>query len=150
MRSIVRRPVLAALVGCIVMLSAHHVPAQRRTPITLTRLYAGPDGQTHAEKIEVKLMPSATLSRREESETFKVSSVRFFRWPPGQVQDWHNASQRQYALTLSGRGEVELPGGQKIPLNPGRIFLAEDVTGKGHITRSIGSEDWVFLMFAAQ
>jgi quercetin dioxygenase-like cupin family protein len=147
----VRRLVLAALVGCIVvMLGALHVAAQRRTPITLTRLYAGPDGQTHAEKVEVKLMPSATVAGREESETFKVSGVRVFRWPPGHVQDSHNASQRQYALTLSGQGEVELPGGEKIPLDPGQILLAEDVTGKGHITRSIGSEDWVFLMLAAQ
>ena len=98
----------------------------------------------------MKLTPSATLAGREESETLKVSGARFFRWPPGHVQDWHNALQRQYVLTLSGRGEAELPGGQKIPLDSGRIILAEDVTGKGHITRSIGSEDWVFLMFAAQ
>jgi hypothetical protein len=45
--------------------------------------------------------PSATLAGQEESETFKASGARFFRRPPGHVQDWHNASHRQYALTLS-------------------------------------------------
>ncbi len=83
---------------------------------------------------------------------FKVSGAQFVRWPPGHVRDWHNAEQRQYVVTLSGRGEVEVSGGQKILLNPGRIILVEDVTGKGHITRSIGSEDLVLLLvpFAAE
>ncbi len=147
------RLVLTAIVGCVVVMwRVQHVAAQRHTPITLTRLYAGPDGQTHAEKIEVKLLPSALRAGLEESETRKVSGAQFFRWPRGYVWDWHNAARAQYVITLSGRGEVELAGGQKIMLNPGQIVLAEDVTGKGHITRSIGSEDLVLLIapFAAQ
>jgi quercetin dioxygenase-like cupin family protein len=141
---IARRLVLSALIGCIVMVWSAHVAGQRRTPITVIRLYSGPDGQTHAERIEVKLMPSATYTGTEESESFNVSGAPFLRLPPGNVQDWHNAARRQYAVTLSGRGEVDLADGQKILLNPGQIVLAEDVTGKGHITRSIGSEDLVF------
>jgi hypothetical protein len=31
-------------------------------------------------------------------------------------------------------------------LEPGRIVLAEDLTGKGHITRTLGKEDWAFLL----
>ena len=63
----------------------------------------------------------------------------------GSVQDWHTAPQRQYVITLSGRGEIEVAGGKKIALEPGHIELAEDLTGKGHITRAIGSEDRVTL-----
>jgi hypothetical protein len=48
-------------------------------------------------------------------------------------------------ITLSGRGEVEVAGGKKISLEPGHIDLVEDTTGKGHITRSLGSEDRVTL-----
>jgi hypothetical protein len=63
------------------------------------------------------------------------------------VNDWHNASQtpgwHQYVMTLSGRGEIELSDGKKISLERGRLVLAEDMTGKGHITRAVGSEDWV-------
>lgn len=59
--------------------------------------------------------------------------------------DWHPAPQRQYVITLSGRGEIELTGGQKIPLGPGHILLAEDVSGKGHISRAIGNEDRISL-----
>ena len=68
------------------------------------------------------------------------------RWSPGYVNYWHPARQRQYLITLSGRGELELVGGQKISLEPGRILLAEDVTGKGHITRALGTEDCILLL----
>ena len=39
----------------------------------------------------------------------------------------------------------ELEDGTKIDLGPGSIDLAEDLTGKGHITRVIGNEDRVTL-----
>jgi hypothetical protein len=51
----------------------------------------------------------------EQSETDKVSGSQFMRWSPGYANDWHPARQRQYHLiTLSGRGELELAGGQWI------------------------------------
>ncbi len=153
MRSVVRRSVLAVLVGSlVVMWTAHQLAAQRNMSITMTRLYTGPDGQTHADKTEVKLRPSTLRAGLDESTPLKVSGAQFMRWPPGYVWDWHAPTQRQYVITVSGRGEVELAGGQKILLNPGQIVLAEDVTGKGHITRSIGTEDLVLLLvpFATQ
>ena len=67
------------------------------------------------------------------------------RAPPGRVVDWHPAPRRQYVITLSGRGEIELIDGTKIQLGPGSINLAEDLTGKGHITRVIGNEDRVTI-----
>jgi quercetin dioxygenase-like cupin family protein len=153
MRSVVRRLVFTAFAGSLVLMwSAHHLAAQRGLPITMTRLYTGPDGQAHAEKTEVKLRPSTLRAGLDESEPLKVSGAQFFRWPPGYVWEWHTAKQRQYVITVSGRGEIELAGGTKILLNPGQIVLADDATGKGHTTRSIGSEDLVLLIvpFAAQ
>ena len=48
-------------------------------------------------------------------------------------------------ITLSGRGEIEVAGGQKIPVGPGHINLIEDTTGKGHITRNLGNEDRIAI-----
>ena len=48
-------------------------------------------------------------------------------------------------ITLSGQGELEVAGGKKIPVGPGHIELVEDTTGKGHITRVVGTEDRVTL-----
>jgi quercetin dioxygenase-like cupin family protein len=140
------RIVLSTLVCCFVLAwSTRDVLAQPLSPIHVTRLYTGSDGQTHAEQIEVKLAPSGMLDGTGRADD-KVSNMRFVRWPPEHVNDWHTPpGGRQYVITLSGRGEVELIDGQKIALEPGRVILAEDLTGKGHLTRSVGSEDWVSL-----
>jgi len=50
-----------------------------------------------------------------------------------------------YVITLGGTGEVEVAGGVKITDGPGTIVLVEDTTGKGHITRTTGTEDHVAL-----
>jgi hypothetical protein len=116
--------------------------AQTRKPVVVTRLYAGPDGQTHAEDIPLK------FSGNPSSEVAKLMNnvgAEIHRAPPGTVQDWHTAPRRQYVITLSGHGEIELAGGKKIAVDPGHIELAEDLTGKGHITRVIGSEDRVTI-----
>lgn len=148
MRSIVTQLVFAVLVGCfIVMWSAHNngsvVAAQQRKPLAMTRMYTGPDGQTHAEEIDAKLIPLGVgRGGVEQSEIAKATSVWFVRRPPGWTQDWHPAPERRYGITLSGRGEVEVAGGHKIRLEPGSTLLIEDLTGKGHITRTLGTEDW--------
>jgi len=143
-----RRLGLISLVGCFAVMGgirSHDdvAAAQKRTPITVTRIFTGPDNQTHAEEITVKMMPGGRSG--ELSEMLKATGLQFRRTPPNYFVDWHPAPQRQYVITLSGRGEIELVGGKKIPLGPGHILLAEDVTGKGHISRGVGSEDRISL-----
>jgi hypothetical protein len=69
-----------------------------------------------------------------------------FATPPGREIDYHPASRRQYVITLSGHAELVLSGGQTIQVGPGSIELAEDTTGKGHITRTVGTEDRVVIL----
>jgi quercetin dioxygenase-like cupin family protein len=141
----------AVVIGSVLLYAAHQgrwVAAnsaplpQPRAPMRVTRIYRGADGQTHAEQVEMKLGASIPdISGLEQSETVRVSSINFVRFAPGFFEDWHNAHARRYVITLTGRGEVELGGGQKITLEPGRVLLAEDLTGKGHITRAL-TADW--------
>ena len=114
------------------------VVAQTRKPITMTRIYTGPDGQSHAEEIEMKLNGNAT-------EMIKATGVEFSRRPPGSSNEWHTGPRRQFVITLSGRGEIEVAGGKKIAVGPGQINLIEDTTGKGHITRNLGPEDRIAI-----
>jgi hypothetical protein len=116
--------------------------AQTRKPVVITRLYTGPDGLTHAEDMEIPLTGDPL---NEISEMFKVAGAEIHRTPPGKVNDWHTAPRRQFVITLSGRGEIEVAGGKKIALEPGHIELAEDLTGKGHITRVVGNEERVSI-----
>ena len=108
----------------------------------MTRLYTGSDGQTHAEQIEAKFTAGNT---NEVSKLIAVTGAELHRAAPGTVIDWHTAPRRQYVITLSGHGEIEVAGGKKFEVGPGTIYLVEDTTGRGHITRVTGNEDRVTL-----
>jgi len=106
------------------------VAQQARKPIMMTRIYTGADGLTHSEKIEMKLTPNGTSS-------MKATSAEFSSRPAAPAGDWHTGPRRQFVITLSGRAELEVANGQKVPIEPGNINLIEDTTGKGHITHNI-------------
>ena len=54
--------------------------------------------------------------------------------------DYHNAPRRQLVVNLTGSVEIETGTGDRRVLGPGTILLAEDRTGQGHISRSVGGE----------
>ena len=120
-----------------------HAAAQARTPIKVTRIFTGPDNQTHAEEYDVPL--GAPRGATELSDAVDVTSLQFRRTSLDYDLPFHTAPQRQYVITLSGESEVELGDGTTIRLHPGHILLAEDVTGQGHISRAIGTEDRISL-----
>ena len=132
---------VGAIVGHVAIPSVG-AQAQTHKSMFMTRLYTGPDNQTHAEEVEVKFTAG---NPGEAFKLMQVTGAELHRGPAGTVSDWHRGPRRQYVITLSGRGEVEVAGGKKISLEPGHIDLVEDTTGKGHITRSMGSEDRVTL-----
>jgi quercetin dioxygenase-like cupin family protein len=55
------------------------------------------------------------------------------------VLTWHCAPRRQYSITLSGEAEIEVGDGTVTRIRPGDVVLAEDLTGRGHITRVVGN-----------
>jgi hypothetical protein len=127
------------------------VVAQQYTPLGVTRMYTGADGLSHVEQVNVKFSPVAgSPATTEQSESVKVASSYIVRVAPGVVEGWHNADARRYVIPISGRAEVEVSGGQKFSAEPGRIYIAEDLTGKGHTFRVVGGDDWValFIEFA--
>ena len=129
------------IVGAVVgnMAIPHGVVlAQTRKPVLLTRIYTGPDNQSHAEEVEMKFPGDV-------SKLLQVTGAELHRASPGRVSDWHRGPSHRYVITLSGQGEVEVAGGKKISLGPGSIDLIEDTTGKGHITRDTGTQDRVTL-----
>ena len=104
--------------------------AQTRKPIMMTRIYTGPDGSSRSEQVEMKLTSNGTSS-------MKATGVEFSSRPAAPAGDWHTGPRRQFVITLSGRAELEVGGGKKVPIGPGTIDLIEDTTGKGHITHNL-------------
>jgi quercetin dioxygenase-like cupin family protein len=118
--------------------------AQGRVPIKVTRLYTGQDGKSKVEEFEIPL--KARDRGTDLSASMAVTNLQFRRTNQDYFVDWHPAPRRQFIVTLSGESEVELEDGKKVRLGPGTILLAEDTTGKGHISRAVGSKDRLSLI----
>jgi hypothetical protein len=156
MKTIANRIVLTALAISLIFgwhgyRSHTAVAAQERAAVKTTRLYTGADGLSHVEQIDVKFFPvTGAPATAEESEHIKTNKSYVVRLAPGFFEDWHNADVRRYVVPVSGRAEIEVAGGEKFSVEPGRIYLAEDLTGRGHTFRVVGANDWVaiFVDFA--
>ncbi len=106
--------------------------------MAFVRVYTGADGQSRFEDMEVPFQPSdSTVSG---SFRRNATAVNFRRQPVGLVQDWHAAPRRQYIITLTGLAEIEVGSGEVRRFERGDVLLADDLTGKGHVTRVIGTE----------
>ncbi|MFH0768173.1 MAG: hypothetical protein V1932_01225 [Chloroflexota bacterium] len=102
----------------------------------ITRLYTGSDSQSHFSDIELPLVGTPNASRH--SETIKATGIIFRETGKEYNIDWHTVPRRQFVITLAGKGEIEIGDGTKRQFGPGDIMLAEDTTGRGHISRAVG------------
>jgi len=141
MRSMRLLVTLALLLG-----TGKMVVAQKPEPASVTRLYTGADGLSHFEPMHVEFVPvPGAPNTVTQSEAIPTKKSYLVRIAPGFFEDWHNADVRRYVVTMSGRAEVEVAGGEKLVAEPGQIVFAEDLTGKGHTFRVVGNSDWVAL-----
>ena len=106
--------------------------------MAFVRVYADTDGRSKFEDLDVPFQPTDPAETGAFSQ--QVTGVIFRRQPVGLVQDWHTAPRRQYVVTLRGLAEIETGSGEIRHFGPGDVLLADDLTGKGHITRVIGTE----------
>ena len=100
----------------------------------ITRVYTGDDGESHFETIDIAMSESRYGSL---SQLFEAEGVMFRTTPTGGELDFHNAPRRQFVVNLSGTVEIEVGDGAKLQLHGGDILLADDVSGRGHITRDV-------------
>jgi hypothetical protein len=135
-------PTLAVVTGAK-WIAGDAVAAQARTPVKVTRIYTGTDGKTKVEEFEIPLKPRD--AGQEVSASVALTTLQVRRTTPQYFLDWHGASRRQLVVTLAGESEIELDGGRKLRLGPGHILLAEDTTGKGHISRAVAGKDRIAL-----
>lgn len=100
----------------------------------IIRVYTSADGESHFEDLHVPMLPSryGVLS-----SLVPLEGVRFRETPVGGELDFHTAPARQFIVTLQGEVEITVSDGETRRIAEGGIMLAEDVTGRGHITREI-------------
>jgi hypothetical protein len=105
-----------------------------------TRIYADASGESHLEDVSPRM--SASDHSSTMSELIAAKGVIFRETNGAQYfVDWHNAPRRQFVVNLSGEVEITVSDGEKRRFGPGTVLLAEDLTGKGHISRGVGDSD---------
>lgn len=103
-----------------------------------TRIYADADGESHLQDVTPEMKPADHASTM--SELIAGKGVVFRETGSDEYFiDWHNAPRRQFVVNLSGEVEIEVSDGETRRFGPGSILLAEDTTGKGHISRGVGN-----------
>ena len=104
----------------------------------ITRLYTGSDGESHFEDVDIPLDNVVGSQRMSER---KIATGIIFRETSGEYDlNWHNAPRRQFIINLEGGVEIIIGDGSSRILGPGDIFLAEDTTGQGHISRAVNNQ----------
>jgi hypothetical protein len=117
--------------------------------LSYMRLYADEEGESHFEDVEIALQESDFVPPAPPvllSSFNAASQYAFEVVSPGWHGDWHPAPSRVLAIYLSGQGEIEASDGEIRAIGPGTILLAEDTSGKGHISRVTGTEDVLVLI----
>jgi hypothetical protein len=117
--------------------------------ISYVRIYADAQGESHFEDVEVPLNlieVAPGISPLFASEFSAASRYAFLRAEPGWREDWHPAPQRQFLVYLGGVTEFRVSDGEVRRIGPGTILLAEDTTGKGHISEVLRGEDVVAVL----
>lgn len=112
------------------------------------RVYSGPDGQSHIAELALTMKPFRDVegAHGEGTPLEPARGIAFRVAPPGYVLDWHCAPWRQYSISLSGTAEIEVGDGTTARVGPGDVVLAEDLTGRGHVTRVVGAEPRVYAI----
>jgi quercetin dioxygenase-like cupin family protein len=102
--------------------------------VIFVRLYSGDDGESHFEDLAAGGV-SSLFSKMQAA-----TGVLFKNDPSPHILDWHPAPRRQYCVTLSGSVDIRIGDGTVKTFKPGDVFLAEDLTGQGHI--AIPKDNW--------
>jgi len=113
------------------------------------RIYTDEQGETHIgvrdlPEHEARLGPPPNpvgrMTEIEAATSFVTLSV-----PTGTEAPAHNAPQPYICIVLSGEGEVVASDGATVRLGPGGLIYCDDVSGKGHVTRSITDLSLAFI-----
>jgi hypothetical protein len=108
------------------------------------RLYAGPDGVSHFEDVEVDL-PLAEYLPGEPmlglAQPRAATAFVFVHLPAGWRAGRHPSPRAQFTITLAGEFEVIAGDGEQRRFGPGELYLSGDTWGEGHESGVIASKD---------
>jgi hypothetical protein len=110
------------------------------------RLYAGRDGVSRFEDVEVNLplveyLPGEPMLGLAQPRA--ATTIVFARLPAGWRAGQHPSPRAQFTITLAGELEVIAGDGERRRFGPGRVYLSGDTSSEGHESRAVDPGDCV-------
>jgi len=135
-----RGGVAAHLVAALDVRARHR---QNGSPMTVFRVYASGDGETHVSPVELPMVenPGEGVQKVRGLLNIPASSVGIVELTdrlPG--EELHPAPERRLLVLLTGAYEIATTSGESEVVRPGDCLLTDDLEGKGHFTRDVGDE----------
>ncbi|HEY1797469.1 MAG TPA: hypothetical protein VGG57_15260 [Stellaceae bacterium] len=101
-------------------------------------LYTDANGQSHFRDIEVEWAEEGRAGKLSKRQA--ATGIIFREVQPDYDLDWHPAPRRQYIINLDAGVEITASDGEKRVIGAGEVFLVEDTTGKGHLSKAVGNK----------
>jgi hypothetical protein len=110
--------------------------------VKIIHVYNDPDGESHIRDVELPVTERSTggtdISRFAETVPATEMVLREVVHNNDKVE-FHHPAARQFVVHLSGEAEIETSDGDVRRIRPGDILFAEDMVGRGHKFKPLGS-----------
>ena len=101
-------------------------------------LYVDEQGESHFRDIDVQWVEERQHSKL--SARLPANGIIFRETAGDYDLDWHPAPRRQYIINLDGGVQITASDGESRVIGAGEVLLVEDVTGNGHLSKSVGGK----------
>ena len=101
-------------------------------------LYTDASGQSHFRDIQVEWVEERRGSKL--SKRLPANGIIFRETSGDYDLSWHPAPRRQYIINLDGGVQITASDGEARTIGAGEVVLVEDITGKGHLSKSVGGK----------
>jgi hypothetical protein len=108
----------------------------------ILNLFADADGESHFREIDVECTEETPWGLKL-SKRLPAAAILFVEGTSTNasvLQSPHPTPCRQYVIWLDAEYELTASDGEKRVIGVGEVVLAEDTTGKGHITKPLGEK----------
>lgn len=102
------------------------------------RIWADDDGESHLEEVTLPrtvLAAEPGVAELWQSPAIGLTGLHAVTVRAAEQRpDWHCAPRRQFVVFLDGWVDITTSDGDRRRLPAGSVVLAEDLTGRGHVT----------------
>jgi hypothetical protein len=106
--------------------------------IRVHNLYCDPSGESHWRDIHIDWAQEGPEGKT--STRLPAAGIIFRQTQAEHDLPWHPAPRRQYIINLDAGVQLTASDGEARVIGAGEVVLVEDVTGKGHLSKSVNNQ----------